>query len=64
MIQYNLLSVAKRFTHYESLGELFRNTKAETIQLTVAEQLWQIIVGVLADLAEILEIETEMLMEN
>jgi len=39
MIQYSLLSVAKRFTHYESLCELFRNTKAETIQLTVAEQL-------------------------
>jgi len=64
MIQYNLLSVAKRFTHYESLGELFRNTKAETIQLTVAEQLWQIIVEVLADLAELLEIETELLMEK
>lgn len=31
MIQYNLLSVAKRFTDYETLGELFRNTNAETI---------------------------------
>jgi len=39
MIQYNLLSVAKRFTDYESLGELFRNTNAETIQLTVAEHI-------------------------
>jgi len=46
------------------LGELFRNTKAETIQLTVAEQIWQIIVEVLADLAELLEIETELLMEK
>jgi hypothetical protein len=64
MIQYNLLSITKRFTHYESLGELFRNTKAETIQLTVAEQIWQIIVEVLADLAELLEIETELLMEK
>jgi len=59
-----LLSVAKRFTHYESFGELFRNTKAQSIQLTVVEQLWQIIVEVLADLAELIEIETELLMEK
>ncbi len=64
MIQYNLLSVAKRFTDYESLGELFRNTKAETIQLTVAEHIWQIIVEILASLAELFEIDTELLMEN
>jgi len=38
MIQYNLLALAKRFAGYESLGELFRNTKAETIELTVAEK--------------------------
>ena len=64
MIQYNLLSVAKRSSHCESLGELSRNTKAETIHLTVTEQLWQIIVEVLADFAEILEIDTELLMEK
>lgn len=64
MVQYNLLAVAKRFTDYESLGDLFRHTKAETIQLTLAERLWQIIVEVLADLAELLEIDTESLMEK
>jgi hypothetical protein len=64
MIQYNLLSVAKRFTDYESLGEMFRNTKAETIQLTLAERLWQLIVVILADVAELIEIETESLMEK
>ena len=64
MIQYNLLQVAKPFTQYESLGELFRNTKAEMIQLTVAEELWQIIMEVLANLAELIEIETELLIEK
>jgi len=64
MLQYNLLSVAKRFTDYESLGEMFRNTKAETLQLTLTERLWQIIVEVLADLAEIIEIDTDSLMEK
>jgi len=64
MVQYNLLSVAKRFADYESLGELFRNTKAETIQLTVVERIWQIIIEILADIAELIEIDTERLMEK
>ncbi|MFA9389632.1 MAG: transposase [Prolixibacteraceae bacterium] len=62
MVQYNLLAIAKRFTGYESLGEMFRNTKAETIQLTVAERIWQLIIGLLADLANFFEIDTELLM--
>jgi hypothetical protein len=59
-----LLSVARRFTDYESLGDLFRNTKAETIQLTVNERIWQIIVEVLTALAELFEIDTEIFMEK
>jgi hypothetical protein len=64
MLQYNLLSVSKRFTEYESLGELFRGTNAETIQLTLAERIWQLIIEILVNLAELFEIETELLMEK
>ncbi|MBN1340929.1 MAG: transposase [Bacteroidales bacterium] len=64
MIQYNLLSVAKRFSDYESLGKMFRKTNAETIQITLAERLWQLILEVLADLAELIEIDFESLMEK
>ena len=64
MIQYNLLSLTRRFTDYESMGELFRNTKAETIQLTVAEHIWQLIIEILVSLTELLEIDVEMLMEK
>ncbi len=63
-IQYNLLSVAKRFTDYESLGEMFRSTNTETMQLTLAERLWQLIIDVLAELAELFEIDTDLLMEK
>ncbi len=54
MIQYNLLSLAKRFSGYESLGELFRNTKAETLELTIAEKIWKLIVEVLSEIARFL----------
>ncbi len=62
MIQYNILSVVKRFLDYESIGELFRGSKAETIQLTVSERIWKLIVEILTQIAEIFEIETELLM--
>ena len=64
MIQYNILSVVKRFSDYESIGELFRGSKAETIQLTVAEKIWKLIVEILSQIAEIFEIETELIMEK
>lgn len=43
MLQYNILTLAKRFTDYETLGQLFRDTQAENIELTVVERIWQII---------------------
>lgn len=42
-LQYNLLSVGRRFTDYETIGGLFREISAETIQLSVAEQIWGIL---------------------
>ncbi|MFH2143172.1 MAG: transposase [Bacteroidota bacterium] len=64
MIQFNILSVAKRFADYESLGELFRGTKAETLQLTMNERIWLIIIEILSELAEIFELDTESLLEK
>lgn len=64
MIQYNLLSLTKRFADYESLGDLFRNTKAETIQLTVAEHIWQLIIDILLSLSELFDIDVEILMDK
>jgi len=64
MIQYNILSLAKRFTDYESVGELFRGTKAETIQLTVAEKIWKMIIEILNQIAQLFEIEIDSFMEK
>ena len=43
---------------------MFSNTKAEIIKLPLVERLWQLIIDVLADLAELIEIDTETLMEK
>ena len=42
-LQYNLLSVGRRFSDYETIGALFRQISAETVQLSVAERIWGIL---------------------
>ena len=64
MLQYNLLSVVKRFSDYETLGELFRESQKDSLKLTVSEQIWLIITEIAAELSEILNIDTEVLMEK
>jgi hypothetical protein len=64
MMQYNLLSVVKRFNDYETLGELFRTLQKDALKLTISEQIWLIIIGIATELSEILNIDTEMLMEK
>jgi hypothetical protein len=62
LLQYNILSVAKRFSEYETLGELFRTANAEIIELTIAERIWLIITEIIAQLADLFDIDTEVLM--
>lgn len=64
MLQYNLLSVVKRFNAYETLGELFRTAQKDTLEITIAEQIWLIIIEIAAKLSEIFEIDTEVLMQK
>jgi hypothetical protein len=60
----NILSAVKRFTDYETPGELFRASQKDTLKLTVAERIWLIITELIADLSEIFDIDVESLMEN
>ncbi len=64
MLQYNLLSVVKRFNDYEKLGKLFRVSQNDALKLTISVQIWLIITELIDELSEIFNIETEMLMEK
>jgi hypothetical protein len=64
MLQYNLLSVVKRFNDYETLGELFRVSQKDTLKLTISEQIWLIIIEFIAELSEIFNTDTELLVEK
>ena len=62
MIQFNILSIVKRFNSYETVGQLFRNVEKETISLTIAEKIWKIIIEILLKIAIIFEIEADLIM--
>ncbi|GAB1415810.1 hypothetical protein MASR2M117_12160 [Paludibacter sp.] len=64
MLQYNLLSVVKRFNDYETLGELFRAAQKDSLEITISEQIWLIITEIVAKLSEILDIDTEVFMQK
>lgn len=64
MIQYNLLASAKRFDGYETFGELFRAAGKEALELTLSQRIWLVICDIIDEIAEMLEIEPENLIQK
>ncbi len=54
MLQYNLLAVARRFSAYQTSGEPFRAIEKEIFQLTVREHIRQIIISIVAEIAQMM----------
>lgn len=52
-IQYDILSVARRFGDYETIGGLFREISRETVQLSVAQQIWGVLQEIVTAIAEV-----------
>jgi hypothetical protein len=59
ILQYNLLITVKRFEDYESLGELFRSAKAETLELTVKERIWGAIIKITTKMTKYFNLEPD-----
>lgn len=52
LMQYSILALAKRMGSYETLGELFRNTNADTVEITLYEKILLALREILAEFAE------------
>ena len=52
LMQYSILALAKRMDSYETLGELFRNTNADTVEITLYEKILLALREILAEFAE------------
>ena len=58
-LQYNLLSLAKRFTSYETIGGIFRDVQHSGMELSVTERIWGIILEMVKIMTGIFSIEEE-----
>ena len=64
MIQYNILSLAKRLLDYQSLGELFKQAGVETLELTIVEKIWGYLLELLKLIADIFDIDMEQILDK
>ena len=55
MIQYIFLTVRNRIEKYESIGKLFENTKAETLEIKLHERLILLLIAIIEIVEELFE---------
>ena len=62
MMQYNILCTVKRFEAYETIGGLFTEVTNDTLELSVTDKIWAIILDFVLEAAERFSIDaTELL---
>ena len=54
MMQYNILCTVKRFEAYETIGALFRDVTAGTLELSAADRIWELILDTILEIAEMI----------
>ena len=62
-MQYNLLSTARRFSDYETIGGLFMDATKGSVELTLTERIWDMILEIVRDIAECFNIEDEKILD-
>lgn len=53
---YDILSVAKRFGDYETIGGLFREISRDAVQLSVLQQIWGILQDQVTAIAKVFDL--------
>ena len=62
MIQYNILCMVKRFEAYETIGALFREATGNTLELSVTDRIWELILDTILEIAEIISADASELL--
>ncbi len=64
MITHTVLTLEKRFSAYQTMGELFRETQKQLLEFTLWERLNMVIVELINFLLDLCEIDIDELMER
>ena len=62
-MQYNILSTTKRFSDYETIGGLFIDATKGSVELTLTERIWDMILEIVREIAECFNIEDEHILD-
>ena len=62
-LQYNVLSVVKRFTAYETIGGLFRAVNQDSLEITISERIWGTFLELVAATTRVFNITDEEVLE-
>lgn len=59
VLQYNILSVAKRFTAYETMGKLFEAVSKDSWELSITDRIWDVFQEVVIAIANLFGLNDE-----
>ena len=62
ILQYNILSIVKRFESYQTIGGLFNETLSGTLELSVTSKIWDLLIEVIAEIAEVCSADVDEIM--
>ena len=62
MMQYNILCTVKRFEAYETIGTLFRDVIGNTLELSAADRIWELILDTILEIAEMISADASELL--
>ena len=64
ILQYNLLSYVKRFESYETIGGMFREITAQTVELSITEKIWGLIQQLVSAIADFFSADFDEILTN
>jgi hypothetical protein len=63
VLQYNILSIVKRFEAYETIGGLFRSANQDSHEITISERIWGAIFELVVAITSVFNITDEEILE-
>ena len=58
-LQYNILSLVKRFAAYETMGKLFEKVSKDSLELSIIERIWGTLQGLIIAIANLFGLADE-----
>jgi len=62
LMQYNILCTVKRFESYETVGALFSEATDDTLELSITDKIWELILDAILEIAELVSADASELL--